>query len=159
METIGERIKKRRKEIDMSADKLAEILNISRSTVFRYENGEIEKVPASVLMDIASALNTTSHYLMGWEEESDKNVTLFKNKDMVSGIERAIIENVQQMNGKGKKQVYEYTKVIIGNPNYIEEDSDDQILSAAHKRTDINPTKEDMDHDQKLMEDKDIWGD
>jgi len=69
METVGDRIRNRRKEVGMSADKLAEILNVSRSTVFRYESGGIEKVPASVLMDIARALGTTSHYLMGWEEE------------------------------------------------------------------------------------------
>ena len=71
METIGDRIKKKRKEMGISADKLAEILSVSRSTIFRYENGDIEKVPASVLMDIASALNTTSHYLMGWEEKPE----------------------------------------------------------------------------------------
>lgn len=65
MKTTGERIRERKKEINMTADELADILEVSRSTVFRYENGEIEKVPAPIMMKIANALNTTASYLMG----------------------------------------------------------------------------------------------
>ena len=67
--TVGERIKSRRKELGISADRLAEILKVSRSTIFRYENGDIEKLPVSVLEPIAAILNTTPAYLMGWENE------------------------------------------------------------------------------------------
>lgn len=57
--TIGERIKNRRKELKLSADNVAEKLNVSRSTVFRYENGDIEKFPTQKLAEIAKALQTT----------------------------------------------------------------------------------------------------
>lgn len=67
--TIGQRIKQRRKEIGMSADELGKRLGKDRSTVFRYEKGDIEKVPIDILEPIAEALNTTPQYLMGWEEE------------------------------------------------------------------------------------------
>lgn len=67
MSETGKRIKKRRKELDISADFLAERLGISRSTIFRYEKGEIEKVPALLLNDIVKILKTTPGYLMGWE--------------------------------------------------------------------------------------------
>lgn len=65
--TTGERIKERRIELGLSADKLAEKIGISRSTMFRYESGAIEKVPMENLVPIAHALNTTVKYLMGWE--------------------------------------------------------------------------------------------
>lgn len=68
--TVGERIKMRRKELDISADDLARILGISRSTIFRYENGDIEKLPIDVLKPIAEALYTTPYWLMGIEDES-----------------------------------------------------------------------------------------
>lgn len=67
--TTGQRIKARRKQVEMSADTLAEKLGISRSTVFRYENGDIEKMPIDIIKPIATALNTSVDYLMGWEED------------------------------------------------------------------------------------------
>ncbi len=67
--TTGERIKARRKELGITADKLADIIGVSRSTVFRYENGFIEKMPLNNLVPIARALSTTVGYLMGWEND------------------------------------------------------------------------------------------
>jgi transcriptional regulator with XRE-family HTH domain len=67
--TTGERIRNRRKELDISADKLADRIGVSRSTIFRYENGSIEKMPINTLIPIARALNTTVAYLMGWDDE------------------------------------------------------------------------------------------
>lgn len=72
--TVGQRIKSRRKELGISADKLGEILGKDRSTVFRYENGDIEKLPIDILKPIAEALSTTPAYLMGWENEKDPTV-------------------------------------------------------------------------------------
>lgn len=69
--TTGERIRARRKELDMTADSLAEAIGVSRSTMFRYENGFIEKMPMNNLVPIARALRTTVGYLMGWDD--DKN--------------------------------------------------------------------------------------
>ena len=42
MSKTGEQIKKRRKQLGMSADELAEKLGVSRSTIFRYEKGDID---------------------------------------------------------------------------------------------------------------------
>jgi transcriptional regulator with XRE-family HTH domain len=73
--TVGERIKQRRKELGMSADDLATRLGKNRATVFRYENGDIEKLPVDILKPIADALQTTPQVLMGWvsEETHKKN--------------------------------------------------------------------------------------
>lgn len=65
----GERIKNRRKEIGMTADNLALELGVSRSTIYRYESGFIEKLPLDFLEPLADALNTTPDYLMGWTDD------------------------------------------------------------------------------------------
>lgn len=65
----GQIIKNRRKELGISADELADKIGVSRSTMFRYENGDIEKLPADVLEPISSALDTTPAYLMGWTND------------------------------------------------------------------------------------------
>lgn len=67
--TIGKRIENRRKELDMSADTLAQKIGKSRATIYRYENGYIEKLPTDVLIPLADALSTTPEYLMGWIDD------------------------------------------------------------------------------------------
>jgi transcriptional regulator with XRE-family HTH domain len=85
MSITGQRIKAQRKQKQMSADEVASKLGVSRSTIFRYENGHIEKVPANVLERLAEILDTTPTYLMGWDDESlpiknpeDKNAAMVK---------------------------------------------------------------------------------
>lgn len=72
--TTGERIKCRRKELSMSAEQLAEKVNLSPATIYRYEKGDIEKVPADILKKIARALNSSPAYLMGWESENKPSI-------------------------------------------------------------------------------------
>lgn len=70
---IGVRIKERRKEMGMSADELGKRLGKDRSTIYRYEKGDIENLPLDVLEPIAAILCTTPAYLMGWDKEMEKN--------------------------------------------------------------------------------------
>lgn len=68
--SIGDRIKRRRQEIGLTVDQVAEKIGKNRATVYRYESSEIEKFPIDVLSPLAEALRTTPAYLMGWEDES-----------------------------------------------------------------------------------------
>ncbi len=60
----------RRKELSIPVEYIASVLGVSIATVYRYENGEIEKLPGSVLEPLAKILQTTPAYLMGWEDSS-----------------------------------------------------------------------------------------
>lgn len=66
--SIGDRIKNRRKEIGMSAETLGEKIGKAKTTIYRYESGDIMKVPSTILESIAQALNVTPAYLMGWDD-------------------------------------------------------------------------------------------
>lgn len=66
---VGKRIRERRKELRLSVDELAQKLNKNRTTVYRYEKGDIENLPMDILGPLAEALNTTPAYLMGWESK------------------------------------------------------------------------------------------
>lgn len=68
--TTGDRMKARRKELKLSAEDVATALNVSRATIFRYEKGDIEKLPGTALEPLAKVLQTTVAYLMGWSDES-----------------------------------------------------------------------------------------
>ena len=67
---IGQRIKSMRIEQGLSIDDLASKLGKNRTTIYRYENGNIENLPLSILDSLANALNTTPAYLMGWENSN-----------------------------------------------------------------------------------------
>jgi transcriptional regulator with XRE-family HTH domain len=70
---IGYRIKQRRKELKMSADELGARLGKDRSTIYRYEKGDIENLPLDILEPIAEILQTTPQHLMGWEKVQKNN--------------------------------------------------------------------------------------
>lgn len=65
--SIGQRIRMIRKQQGLSIDDLAYKLGKNRTTIYRYENGDIENLPLGILDSLASALNTTPAYLMGWD--------------------------------------------------------------------------------------------
>ena len=75
---IGVKIKTRRKELNMTADDLAQALNKDRSTIYRYEKGDIEKMPVSILPLMADVLKVSMGYLLGLDEKCtpDRNQVL-----------------------------------------------------------------------------------
>lgn len=68
---VGDRMKQRRKELKISAEDVADKIGVNRSTVFRYEKGEIEKLPIEILEPLSKILRTTPQYLMGWDNQLD----------------------------------------------------------------------------------------
>lgn len=88
--TIGKRIKLLRMKQGMSIEELAAKLGKNRTTIYRYENGDIENLPLDILNPLSAALKTTPAHLMGWS-----------NKEMVStkisdGREEAVYSSVNE---------------------------------------------------------------
>ena len=52
--STGQRMKARRKELGLSAEYIANQLNLSPATIYRYENGDIDKVPGDILQQMNS---------------------------------------------------------------------------------------------------------
>lgn len=64
--TIGKQIRKRRKELKMSVDELAKIVGKDRSTIYRYENGEIGNMPLELVSPMVEALKMTPQELLSF---------------------------------------------------------------------------------------------
>lgn len=79
---IGMRIKQRRKELKISADELGRRLGKDRSTIYRYEKGDIENLPLDILEPIAKALSTTPQFLMGWVDEQEAKQKQLANNEL-----------------------------------------------------------------------------
>lgn len=97
--TVGQRIKAKRIDMGLSAEALADACKVSRSTIFRYENGDIEKLPAEKLEPIANILHTSVAYLMGWEDSDDYNLIdhLADSEIKMLYIYRSIPESKQSL--------------------------------------------------------------
>jgi len=111
--SIGQRIKQRRKELKMSGEELAKLLGKNRSTVFRYENGEIENLPLDILLPIAKALKTTPQHLMGWDtdEKTENPIT----NDRVSNNRKKLMEFVQSVPDDQTELMLRVMKSILGD--------------------------------------------
>ena len=62
-QTIGERIKRLRTEKGFSRQRFADAVGVNRSTILRYENGEIEGIPVKTISKMADVLNVDPVYL------------------------------------------------------------------------------------------------
>lgn len=115
--TVGERLKRRRKELGMSAEAVAEKLGCSPSTVYRYENGEINKMGIDKLKPIAEAINTSPAYLMGWEDEG----TLPANVSRIEPMQRIPLVG----------------QIACGMPILAEQNVEDYVDLPGHIRADF----------------------
>ena len=90
---VGYRMKSIRKQQGISADQLAESIGVSRSTIFRYEKGDIEKMPIEVVANVASSLHVSLIDLMGISNDS---------------ISEKITEIVSKLSPDSQQNVYNY---------------------------------------------------
>lgn len=67
---IGQRIKQKREAQKLSLQSVADKLDVNRSSVMRWENGETGRIKLPMLERLAQILHTSPEYLMGYEEDS-----------------------------------------------------------------------------------------
>lgn len=78
LEKIGARIRIKRESLGMTQQKLADMVNVTRNTISRYENGETE-IGVIMLKNIADALSVTVLWLLfGFDYENDIYNNLLK---------------------------------------------------------------------------------
>ena len=100
--TTGERMKSRRKQLGFSAEYVADKLGCSPSTIYRYENGDIEKMPLDVLAPLASILLVSPEYLLngsGTEKTADPKV------DGLSPKENELLTLYRGVNPDGQRYI------------------------------------------------------
>lgn len=95
--SIGQRIKQQREAIGMSQEELAQKLGYrSRSTINKIESG-INDITQSKVIEFAQALGTTPAYLMGWEDETEKQTK--SNATLENNIAKELVEKLQDGQG------------------------------------------------------------
>ena len=121
---VHERIKYRRNELNMSVDELASKLNKNRTTIYRYEKGDIENLPLDILEPLANALETTPQYLMGWTDPELLELKIIEDgKEFIfRGTENSSLQKVEEwynefgscnFTDEEYDKIFEYTRFLI----------------------------------------------
>lgn len=115
---VGERMRAIRKQKQMSADELASKIGVSRSTIFRYEKGDIEKVPIEIVAKVADALDIKPEQLMGLKPAS---------------IADSVHNIVTRLHPARQEKVYNYAD------NQLKEQQNENVISLDDERQERRP--------------------
>ena len=107
--TVGDRIRKQRELLGISQTELAEKIKVSKQTLYKYEKNLITNIPSSIIEEISKVLNVSESYLMGWEDNLNK-----ENSDLIPDIlsdEKLLdhIKKVMCLNEEHKHAIYDNT--------------------------------------------------
>lgn len=75
LNAIAQRMKQRRKQLNLSLQDVADITGLSRSTLQRYETGSIRNIPLQKLDTLSKALDTSADWLLGLTKDPVKKTT------------------------------------------------------------------------------------
>ena len=110
--TIGERIKNKRIELNLSQDELAKKVGYkSRSSINKIETAR--DLPLKKVSLMARALECTEAYLMGWEDES---IDPYYNSEeylySITDDEKYLIETYRDMSNETKDAILKYAEFL-----------------------------------------------
>lgn len=109
---IHKKIKKRREELGLSINDIASALNISRATVYRYEDGSINKIPANLLAPLSELLQCSPTYLM---DSNQLNSDVGRKIKQMRKARHWPLEKVASMIGTTKSTVSKWERGVISN--------------------------------------------
>lgn len=110
-------IKSRRKELNLTLEQVGDLVGVGKSTVRKWETGDIENMKRDKIVKLAKALRVSPSYIMGIEEEQPQLETL------------------------PVKKIPVVSKISAGLPIYSEENLIDYIYFATNK---LNSDKEEF---------------
>lgn len=128
---ISDRIKKRRQNLGLTLEEVAEKLGVAKSTVLRYETKDIGNMGIDKLALLAFALKCTPAYLMGWEDE-DKQNNHTKESEDDSHVPSKFLALFNKLNDLGKKEAVKRVEELTHIPKYQE-----HYVLAAHNDAEL----------------------
>lgn len=159
--TVGERIKKVRNKLGMSQVDFADKINVSKQTLYKYENNIITNIPFDKIEAAARLGNVSPAYLMGWtiSDEDIANVFVLHDlEDIIDNIrefsptEKAHFKNYLRLHEISRRDVDKYTNQLLS----LQQMETDVQLNAAQARTDIDVPEGTDTSDDDIMNDKDF---
>ena len=74
MKEMGKRIKQKREEANMTMEELGKKLGVTKSTISKYERGEISQIKRTHVEELSKILHCSPEWLMGFSESPEVKV-------------------------------------------------------------------------------------
>ena len=122
---IGDRIKQARLKLGYSAEQVAAHLGVSPATIYRYENGDIAKLPSKHIKPLAEFLCVSPSYLMDWTEEQTPEMPHAVPQIVTTCEARIISGGIDKMPPEKRKQALDILRAafIEYRDSFKEEDT------------------------------------
>ncbi len=93
--TVGERLKQLREQLGMSQVDFATKINVSKQTLYKYENNIITNIPSDKIESAARICNVSPAYIMGWGNGLSP-ITSNTSSELTARDERDIAKILEQ---------------------------------------------------------------
>ena len=134
--TFGEKIKALRLERGMTLEQVGDVVGVGKSTVRKWESGQIANMRRDKIALLAQALGVTPGYLMGWETlnevHADTIATLEKRLETMiakQALDQSLPSNVQPISELHRQSIPLIGKVAAGQPIMAETDYETFVTS------------------------------
>lgn len=108
---IGENIKKLREMRGIGQSEFAEMLNIKRQTLFKYEKNIITNVPIDRIEQMATILGVDPSAITGWED---------KARDRYDMYFKLLTEKLSRLDDVDRAKIEERIDVLLESDKYQE---------------------------------------
>lgn len=114
MTTIGDRIRARRKRLDLTQEELGKRVGVTKATINKYETGIVVNLRRPMIEKLAAALDTSPAYLMGWEENNVTVGTVGANNGVIGQNSGEIhIENAPSLTKEEQELIRIYNSLDV----------------------------------------------
>lgn len=111
--SVGQNIKIKRKEKNITTTQLAKMIGVDQSTIVRYENGGVRRVSDEQLQKICDALDCSVIELTGTEAEKRSAKKKKVSSKMFSQEEQDLIFKYRQLPASAQKIIKEICELQI----------------------------------------------
>ena len=109
--TKAERIRELRKAKGISQMDMAKLLNTTKQTISKYENGIVSNIPSDRIEAMATLLDTTPEYILGWPENNTQEKPV--NDDGLTENQRVLIDFAKTLSDEQAGKVLQLMKSIL----------------------------------------------
>lgn len=112
---INNIIKQRREELGLSQEYVAKAVGVSKTTVSRWESGEIENLRRNRIYNLAKVLQIPPNDLLCDNQDSEKmNFKIIHNDPQ----DTPLLNIYHRLNTRGKEKVLDYASDLAKSPDY-----------------------------------------
>ena len=101
---VGERIKERRTELNLTMPELGKRIGVNKSTIQRYEADGVDPKRTMIINGLAEALLTTPEWLTGLSEDKEYDTKTLCQRDIEAHITK-YLESVSVVKGEPHQQL------------------------------------------------------